>query len=94
MAVTVVWKRMYDNYNGIFNIVLKRAASLTRINWLGTLNSPLWCIILILFTTSVGEPPIVLCMSRPGQRGHHPVEAAKVDGATDLQVFWKIMAPR
>ena len=94
VAVTVVWKWMYDNYNGIFNYILKGTGLIEKnINWLGDPRFALWCIILILFTTSVGQP-IVLYVSALGNVDQTLVEAAQVDGATDLQVFWKIKWPQ
>ncbi len=94
VAVTAVWKWMYDNYTGIFNSVLTKTGILDKgINWLGDPKYAIWCIILILFTTSVGQP-IVLYVSALGNVDSTLVEAAKVDGATDLQVFWKIKWPQ
>ena len=85
---------MFDNYTGIFNFVLKGSGIIDKnINWLGDSRFALWCIILILFTTSVGQP-IVLYVSALGNVDATLVEAAKVDGATDLQVFWKIKWPQ
>ena len=90
VAVTVVWKWMYDNYTGIFNHVLKGAGLIEQnINWTGDSRYALWCIILILFTTSVGQP-IVLYVSALGNVDQTLVEAAEVDGATSFQVFWKV----
>ena len=90
VAVTVVWKWMYNNYYGIFNYLLKGAGVIDKnINWLGDQRYALWCIILILFTTSVGQP-IVLYVSALGNVDQSLVEAAEVDGATPMQVFWKI----
>ena len=90
VAVTVVWKWMYDNYTGILNYVLKGAGLIEQnINFLGDERFALWCIILILFTTSVGQP-IVLYVSALGNVDQTLVEAAQVDGATDIQVFWKV----
>ena len=90
VAVTVVWKWMYNNYYGIFNYLLKGAGLIEKnINWLGDTRYALWCIIIILFTTSVGQP-IVLYVSALGNVDHSLVEAAEVDGATRTQVFWKI----
>ncbi len=91
VAVTVVWKWMYDNYNGIFNYLLKDGLGVIEknINWLGDPKYALWCIILILFTTSVGQP-IVLYVSALGNVDQSLVEAAEVDGATPTQVFWRI----
>ena len=94
VAVTVVWKWMFDNYTGILNSVLKTTGAIdANINWLGDEKYALWCIILILFTTSVGQP-IVLYVSALGNVDASLVEAAQVDGATDLQAFWKIKWPQ
>lgn len=93
VAVTVVWKWMYNNYYGIFNYVLKEAGVIEEnINWLGDSKYALFCIILILFTTSVGQP-IVLYVSALGNVDASMIEAAKVDGANDFQVFWRIKWP-
>lgn len=93
VAVTVVWKWMFNNYYGIFNYIGKNLGLLdTNINWLGDERFALWCIILILFTTSVGQP-IVLYVSALGNVDASLVEAAEVDGANSLQLFWKIKWP-
>ena len=90
VAVTVVWKWMYNNYYGIFNYLGKSVGLIDRnINWLGDPKYALWCIILILFTTSVGQP-IVLYVSALGNVDQSLVEAAEVDGANRRQVFWRI----
>ena len=94
VAVTVVWKWMYNNYYGIFNYVGTNLGILDKnINWLGDERFALWCIILILFTTSVGQP-IVLYVSALSNVDTTLVEAAQVDGATDMQVFWKVKWPQ
>ncbi len=94
VAVTVVWKWMFDNYNGIINTVLKSGGLIEKnINFLGDSRYALWCIILILFTTSVGQP-IVLYVSALGNVDQSLVEAAQVDGATNFQVFWRIKWPQ
>ena len=90
VAVTVVWKWMYNNYYGIFNYLLKGTGVIDQnINWLGDARYALWCIIIILFTTSVGQP-IVLYVSALSNVDQSLVEAAEVDGATRSQVFWKV----
>ncbi len=93
VAVTVVWKWMFNNYYGIFNYIGTTTGLLEqKINWLGDERYALGCIILILLTTSVGQP-IVLYVSALGNVDSSLIEAAQVDGATDLQVFWKIKWP-
>ena len=94
VAVTVVWKWIFDNYTGILNTALKGMGLIDKnINWLGTTGITIWCIILIMFTTYVGQP-IVLYVSALGNVDQGLVEAAQVDGATDLQVFWRIKWPQ
>ena len=90
VAVTVVWKWMYNNYYGIFNYLGKGLGLIEKnINWLGDPKYALGCIILILLTTSVGQP-IVLYVSALGNVDQSLVEAAGVDGATRKQIFWKV----
>ena len=94
VAVTVVWKWMYNNYYGIFNYLSKAVGLIDKnINWLGDEKYALGCIILILLTTSVGQP-IVLYVSALGNVDQSIVEAAEVDGATDFQTFWRIKWPQ
>ena len=94
VAVTVVWKWMFNNYYGIFNYVGKATGLIEQnINWLGDERYALGCIILILLTTSVGQP-IVLYVSALDNVDQSLVEAAEVDGATKLQCFWKIKWPQ
>ena len=95
VAVTVVWKWMFNNYYGIFNYIGKDVLGVMdkNINWLGDERFALWCIILILLTTSVGQP-IVLYVSALDNVDKSLVEAAEVDGANNLQAFWKIKWPQ
>ena len=94
VAVTVVWKWIFNNYYGVLNYVFKNLGLITRnINWLGNPDYALACIITILLTTSVGQP-IVLYVSALSNVDHSLIEAASVDGATNMQVFWKIKWPQ
>lgn len=94
VAVTVVWKWMFNNYYGIINYLGTQTGLLEKnVNWLGDERFALGCIILILLTTSVGQP-IVLYVSALDNVDRSLVEAAEVDGATRLQAFWKIKWPQ
>lgn len=88
VAITVVWKWILDPYNGILNQV----AGTSSFDWLGNPKTAIWFIILILFTTSIGQP-IVLYVAALGNVDSSMVEAASVDGATRMQIFWKIKWP-
>ncbi len=94
VAVTVVWKWIYSYRTGVLNDVLTTLGiNQSNVNWLGDTKTALACIIVILLTTSVGQP-IVLYVSALGNVDTTLIEAAQVDGATDLQVFWKIKWPQ
>jgi len=94
VAVTMVWKWMYNNYYGIFNYIGTQTGLIeNNINWLGDPKYALGCIILILLTTSVGQP-IVLYVSALDNVDKSLVEAAEVDGANSRQAFWKIKWPQ
>ena len=94
VAVTMVWKWMFNNYYGIFNYIGKETGLLEKnINWLGDPKFALGCIILILLTTSVGQP-IVLYVSALDNVDKSLVEAAEVDGASSKQAFWRIKWPQ
>ena len=94
VAVTMVWKWMYNNYYGIINYLGTEMGLLDQnINWLGDPKFALGCIILILLTTSVGQP-IVLYVSALDNVDKGMIEAAEVDGASRMQAFWKIKWPQ
>ena len=88
VAITVVWKWILHPYNGVLNFI----TGTTGFDWLGNASTAIWFIILILFTTSIGQP-IVLYVAALGNVDTSILEAAQVDGATKLQVFWKVTWP-
>ena len=88
VAITVVWKWILHPYNGLLNQLI----GTTGFDWLGNSKTAIWFIILILFTTSIGQP-IVLYVAALGNVDNSIIEAAQVDGATKLQVFWRIIWP-
>ena len=95
VAVTVVWKWMLSKFGGILNFVGNNMMGLydKNIDFLGDPEFALACIIIILLTTSVGQP-IVLYVSALDNVDKSLVEAAEVDGATSTQAFWKIKWPQ
>ena len=93
VAVTVVWKWIYDPLSGILNYILKTGNVIDQnISWLGDKRYALIAIIVILLTTSVGHP-IILYIASLGNIDKSLMEAARVDGANEFQVFWKIKWP-
>ena len=93
VAVTVVWKWIYDPMSGILNYILKSGHVIEQnISWLGDKHWALLAIIIILLTTSVGQP-IILYIAAMGNIDNSLCEAASVDGANEMQVFWQIKWP-
>ncbi|MFA9413784.1 MULTISPECIES: carbohydrate ABC transporter permease [Streptococcus] len=93
VAVTVVWKWIYDPLSGILNFVLKSGGIIEQnISWLGDKQWALLAIMIILLTTSVGQP-IILYIAAMGNIDNSLVEAARIDGANEFQVFWQIKWP-
>ncbi|SCP95590.1 carbohydrate ABC transporter permease [Anaerobium acetethylicum] len=93
VAVTVVWKWIYDPINGILNYLLQSAHIINEpIMWLGDKRFAIWAIIIILLTTSVGQP-IILYVAALGNIDQSLTEAAEVDGANRWQVFKNIKWP-
>lgn len=87
VAVVVVWKWIFDPYNGVLNYILMNAGWIKEeILWLGDAKYAMWAIIIILITTSVGQP-IILYIAALGNLDTSQIEAAEIDGATDWQVF-------
>ena len=93
VAVVVVWKWIFNKYAGILNYICTTLHFTdTNVDWLGSTDTAIWCILTILFTTSIGQP-IVLYIAALGNVDKSLTEAAEVDGATPLRIFWQIKWP-
>ena len=95
VPVVVVWKWLFNPYFGLLNYVLKAIGAMApniRFDWLGEQSTAIWCILAILFTTSIGQP-IVLYVAALGNVDKGIEEAAEVDGASRLRTFWQIKWP-
>lgn len=93
VSVTVVWRWIYDPMNGILNYLLMKMGIIeTEIMWLGDKHYALWAILIVLFTTSVGQP-IILYVAALGNLDPTHIEAAQIDGANKWQVFRHVKWP-
>ncbi|MHC1785645.1 MAG: carbohydrate ABC transporter permease [Christensenellales bacterium] len=95
VPVVVVWKWVFNQYYGILNWLLQTVGILApnaRINWLGDARYAIWCILAILFTTSIGQP-IVLYVASLGNVDAAQIEASEVDGASKWQTFRHVKWP-
>jgi multiple sugar transport system permease protein len=93
VPVVVVWKWIFDKYAGILNYILVSLGIIEKnISWLGNKDTAIWCILAILFTTSIGQP-IVLYISALANVDTSVLEAAEVDGASKMRTFWQVKWP-
>lgn len=91
VSVTVVWGWIYHPNFGILNY-LTGLLGMEPISWLGDPKTALYCIIVVLITTSVGQP-IILYVASLGNVPVSYIEAAQIDRATPGQIFRKITWP-
>lgn len=93
VSVVVVWKWIFDPVTGVLNYVLTKTNAITEsITWLGDKRFAMWAIIIVLVTTSVGQP-IILYIAALGNVDTSHIEAAEIDGASSWQVFRHIKWP-
>lgn len=93
VPVVVVWKWVFNKYYGILNWLLKSLGVIgVSVNWLGDARYAIWCIMAILFTTSIGQP-IVLYVASLGNVDQSQIEASQVDGASQWQTFLHVKWP-
>lgn len=93
VSITVVWKWIFDPISGILNYLLEKGGLIdSPIFWLGDKKYALWAIVIVLLTTSVGQP-IILYVASLGNIPESYIEAAEIDGANNWQVFCHIKWP-
>lgn len=87
VAVAILWKRLFS-IDGLINKVLMAFGFEEGISWLGDTKTAIWTLILLavwqfgssmlIFLSALKQIPVTL------------YEAARVDGASKWQQFWKI----
>lgn len=93
VSVVVVWKWIFHPINGILNYILMSMNVIdTPIMWLADKRFALLSILVVLITTSVGQP-IVLFVAALGNLDVSQIEASKIDGANNWQIFRHIKIP-
>ena len=89
VAVTVVWKWMFNPYNGLLNQIFGSVG----FDWLGDTRTAIWCIIMILFH-HLHRPAHRSVRGGPGQRGPLSGRGCRHRRRHRLQIFWKIKWPQ
>lgn len=93
VSITVVWLWIYNPDFGILNYVLKSTNIIDgNIQWLGNSQTAIYAIIVVLITTSIGQP-IILYIAALGNVPVELLESAKIDGASNWVMFKNIIWP-
>jgi ABC-type sugar transport system permease subunit len=89
----LIWGWMYHPQSGLINSVLVSLGLVEKgPGWLSDRDIVLWSIIIVAIWRQVGY---VMVLYLAGLKSVNPqlLEAAKVDGASGWQVFWKVLLP-
>lgn len=93
VSITVVWLWIYNPDFGILNYVLKSIHVIDgNVQWLGNSMTAIYAIIVVLITTSIGQP-IILYIAALGNVPVELLESAKIDGASNWVMFKNIVWP-
>lgn len=93
VSITVVWLWIYNPDFGILNYILRSINVIDgNIQWLGNSSTAIYAVILVLITTSIGQP-IILYIAALGNVPVELIESAKIDGAKNWTVFRHIIWP-
>lgn len=90
VAVTLMWQWIFEDSFGVINTMLA-AVGLNKVHWL-TLPTPFTCAVLIISLWQHGTNVIIL-ESAFLNVNQSTQEAARIDGANEFQVFWKVTFP-
>lgn len=86
------WLWMYNFENGVANIVLG-TVGLGPVNWIGNSQVVLWAIVFALTWQFSGYTMVVYLAGLRAIPTEH-YEAAKVDGASTLKMYWRVIVPQ
>jgi len=91
-VIGIIWTLQYAPEQGFINNVLGRTANNNLIDWLGNPNLNLWA---ALVATSWRHVGYIMVIYLAGLKSVDPAlrEAAKVDGASERQIFFRVVFP-
>lgn len=91
VAISVVWFWMYQPQSGVLNTMLANVG-IEGPAWLSNSTWAMPAVILVSVWQGVGYPMVILLAGLQGIP-HELYEAAKIDGASRSNQFWKITLP-
>ncbi|HNB28113.1 MAG TPA: sugar ABC transporter permease [Alphaproteobacteria bacterium] len=91
VIVGLIWRMFLHPTLGIVNYLLS-TIGVDPVNWLGSTNVALWTVVMVDIWHQVSFM-IVLLLAGLSALPKEPYEAARVDGASIWQSFWRITVP-
>jgi len=86
------WLWMYNFNNGVVNIALG-VVGIGPIDWIGNSAIVLWAVVFALMWQFSGYAMVVYLAGLRAIPVEH-YEAAKVDGASTLKMYWRVIVPQ
>ena len=92
VIVGFIWELQFSPTEGFINNVLQRTSSTNIIDWLGNPHINLYAILIAATWRHVGY---IMVIYLAGLKSVDPTlrEAAKVDGANEIQIFFRVVFP-
>ena len=98
VVLAMVWVYIYSQEYGLLNYVFESLGLLNLLNagekigWLAHTNTALLSLAIVVLSWSLGQP-LILFLAGLGAIPEPLYDAAKIDGASSWQAFWKITLP-
>lgn len=97
VVLAMVWAWIYNRDYGLLNYVLDllgvfKLLNIDKIGWLALTETALPALAIVVISWTLGQP-LILYLAALGQIPEELFDAAKVDGASAWQQFWKITLP-
>lgn len=90
---SLVFSFIFAAYNGVLNAVLRGIGLIEQnVNWLGSANTAMWAVMVVAIWGGFGNYMIYF-LSGLSSIPEDVYESAKIDGANDVQTFFRITLP-
>src|SRR6056297_2047995 len=86
------WAWMFNFNNGVINIVIT-SLGFGRVDWIGNPDIVLWAVMFALMWQFAGYAMVVFLAGLRAIPNEH-YEAAKVDGASTVRMYWRVIIPQ
>ncbi|MGQ9517312.1 MAG: carbohydrate ABC transporter permease [Anaerolineae bacterium] len=97
VVLAMVWIWIFNRDFGLLNYVLElvgfyKLLGIPKIGWLAQTETALLSLAMVVISWSIGQP-LILFLAALGNISEELYDAAKIDGASGWQIFWKITLP-